>query len=251
MAAAAAISTSDERVTYGLDVVCDLESQMTTLMPKSWMEDMMFLKANNICAPTGLAPKRKTKEIQLHYGTGDSDEWRTSKSTVKESVGGLLRKLGDANFESIFTKLRSVYEDDRSKLSEIVKEVVSQVSQMVGCHSVMIRLIKTMRSHSVTLDESICPLDESYLNSVYSQWSHKCYTSGLIDRKEYENVSAKLMDIYNSGDESAKEEWAETFEYVLKDKVLDAWWKPKLQEVISDPTTPMSLCFKIEDYFDN
>jgi len=49
------------------------------MMPKSWVEDMMFLKANNVCAPTGVAPKRKTKEIQLHYGTNDSDEWRSSR----------------------------------------------------------------------------------------------------------------------------------------------------------------------------
>lgn len=55
----------DDRVSYGLDIVCDLEKEMTNIMPKSWIEDMMFLKANNICAPTGLAPKKLLKPFSF------------------------------------------------------------------------------------------------------------------------------------------------------------------------------------------
>jgi len=98
---------SKDAVTYGLDVVCQLEQEMTATLPKSWSEDMMFLKANNISVHIGAPIRKKTKEIHLHYGTkkgeeGD-DEWRSNGAKVvsKDTIGGLIRKLGDANFDVI------------------------------------------------------------------------------------------------------------------------------------------------------
>lgn len=253
----AAAACADDRVSYNVNVVRDLEQSMTQLMPKTWIEDMMFLKANNVCAPTGLIPKRKTKEIQLHYGTKEEDEWKGGDrmANIKETIGGLVRKLGETNFDSVFEKIASRCrsdDDSSSKLQEVVDNMLSIVSSQTFCHPVMIRLVRQLRATNPSFGYPVCSgIDNpSLMTGEYVMWTHACYQNEVIDKDSYIKTCEKLMDHYSTLDQDQQSSWADSFVYALKHKVNDEWWRPRLQALIDDPKTPLALCFKIEDYFE-
>ena len=242
-----------DRITYDLNIVADLESTMTQSMPKSWIESLMFLKENNVCAPTGLAPKRKTKEIQLHYGNTNKDEWRISQTKMKESIGGLLRKMGDANFDAVKKKIIDICSDNTAEnLKTLVDNLQDIVSKNEISHDVMIRFIEYLKNNFSSQNLQICPtISREKFTPLYGIWSHKCFQNSIIEQSLYIENCKEMMKIYHSLEKEKKNIWAPTFEYALKHSVLDSWWKPRLKSIIDDPDTPLPLCFKIEDYFEN
>lgn len=237
------VDTITDRTTYDLSAVAELEESMTQIMPKSWIEDMMFLKANNKCVPTGLAPKRTTKAIQLHYGTKDGDdEWRSaSRQKTQVSISGLMRKLGDSNFDSVVNKIMSALNTNKSEFDSTLIEIVSSNT---GSHEVMIRLLKHL---NYKLDDS----SSVTITPIYSIWIHKCFQNNLIKQTEYETICTQMMSVYEEQTKDEKIEWSDSFEYILKNKVNNDWWRPKLKSVVDDSETPIQLCFKIEDYFED
>lgn len=159
--------------------------------------------------------------------------------------------MGEANFDSVFDKISSICSEDVTKLQEMVDTIIEQVSSQTACHDVMIRLVRNMRAANASFGHPVCPNGGPHMNCDFGMWLHKCIQSQTISKSHYRAIWSKLMDIYQTLDSDAKCLWASTFEYALKEKVDDEWWRPRLQALVDDPTTPMSLCFKIEDYFEN
>lgn len=267
MAAAASSTSTSGPVTYGLDIVCELEKQIASTLPKDWMEDMMFLKANNKCVPTG-GIRKKTKEIHLHYGTGKDDdaeedegenEWRSAKSsnlmkksTITESIGGLLRKLGEANYESVSSKLITKIkenEDPSEALAEFTTELSTIVRTLEGSHRVMLRMLLAVRKVFPSFTISICDITKENANEVYGMWLNTCVAHKVIKIDDYYTAWNLLLESYEEADEDDKTEWANVFETILKHKFELEWWTPKLKAILDNPDTPLTVCFKIEDYF--
>lgn len=250
-------------VTYGLDVVCQLEQEITATLPKSWSEDMMFLKANNISIHIGAPIRKKTKEIHLHYGTktsgnDDDDEWRSNmaKQAPKDTIGGLIRKLGDANFDVITPQLVSLISDSDDitvSLQEMVDEIMKDVSSQCGAHDVMIRLINHMRAKNSRFDHPICslPEDSPLLTPTFGIWANTCFHNSIITEDQYHTIWGSLMKKYETLEKDDKAHWGNVFEQPLKEKIDLDWWTPQLKALLDNPDTPLTICFKIEDYFEN
>lgn len=243
------------KVSYSLGIVSDLEESMTLNMPMSWMEDMMFLKANNRCAPTGLAPKRKTKAIQLHYGTKEEDEWRTSQQRMEETVGGLLRKLGESNFESVAQKLdlrcRSA-SNTIEFLQNVVDELLEIVSHQEGSQAIMVQLVSHLRASQPSFGHPVgSPASDTQKTPQFGIWLHRLFQKHYIGVPTYETEWKKLIETYHEANDDAKCNWADAFEYALKHAIHPTWMRPLIKAILDDPSTPLPLSFKIEDYFEN
>lgn len=249
-------STTDMPVVYGLDLVCKLEDEISQKMPKGWIEDMIFLKANNKCVISGPPSAHKSmKSIKLHYGTEDDDEWRQGekRSKITVSIGGLIRKLGESNYDAIFGQLIEACGNESDKFKEMMNEIMIQVSENSACHKVMIRLICDMKAKqtSFTLNAADSEYEGISMNPNFGLWMHQCYKSDLITLDEYKNTWDSLMKHYNDLESDDRADWAEPFEYALKHSLNDEYWHPILKQVIQDDETPIALCFTIEDYFEN
>ena len=250
-------STTDMPVVYGLDLVCKLEDEISQKMPQGWIEDMIFLKANNKCVISGPPASHITmKSIKLHYGRDDDDdEWRQGDKFTKVtvSIGGLIRKLGESNYNAIFSQLIEACGDKEEHYKEMINEIMIQVSDNSACHKVMIRLICDMKAKQtiVTLNSADTDYKGIIMNSNFGLWIHQCYKSDLITLDEYKNIWNTLMKHYNDLDSDDRANWAESFEYALKHSLNDDYWHPLLKQVINDDETPIALCFTIEDYFEN
>ena len=252
-------TSSKDAVTYGLDVVCQLEQEMTTTLPKSWSEDMMFLKANNISVHIGAPVRKKTKEIHLHYGTkkgedGGDDEWRSNgaKAVSKDTIGGLIRKLGEANFDVIVPQLVDVIKGN-DELQEMVDEIMKSVSFQCGSHQVMIHLIRHMRSANPSFEHPVCSLpdDSPLLTPTFGIWANTCFKNNIISEESYHTIWNTLMKKYQALQKDDKADWGPVFEQPLKEKIAVDWWSPQLKALLDNPETPLTICFKIEDYFEN
>ena len=259
-------------VTYGLDVVCALEQEITNTLPKSWQEDMMFLKENNRRMHIGANSRKSTKAIHLHYGSHggtndddpvkDKDEWRQGQGIgvkmpqKKQSIGGLLRKLGDSNFESVSKKIRdeiATRENTLEALQEMVDEMIPLVALQCGTHKTLVRFVRYMRAANPSFGHPVCQIPDkpSLRTPVFGMWLNMCVTSKIISKESYETYWSNLMETYESSSKQDKAQWANVFEQVLKDRIHDTWWRPKLNTIMNDPNTPISLCFKIEDYLED
>lgn len=250
-------------VTYGLDVVCKLEQEITKTLPKSWQEDMMFLRENNRRMHVGSNSRKLTKSIQLHYGSDvrekkDPDEWRNESATrvPKQTLGGLMRKLGKANYETITPQIRDLLmksDSSENTMDRFVEELYSIVSSQIGSHEVMRRLVTDMRAANPSFRHPVCCIPEkpNQRTPEFGMWINHSYEERMITKQFYETYWEELLKSYEETSKENKGQWADVFEYVLKRHICDSWWRPRLRVIVDNPDTPISLCFKIEDYLED
>lgn len=164
--------------------------------------------------------------------------------------------MGDANYISIRDKIAAEIgrrDDTVDAFQTIVDEIVPIIATQSGMHTVMTKFVRYMRSTYDSFKHSLCalPQKDSLRTPTFGMWLHTCFKKDLISKQEYETHWTELMKAYESVTKEMKSTWANVFEQALKDSLDDDWWHPRLTRILNDPDTPMSLCFKIEDYLED
>ena len=143
--------------------------------------------------------------------------------------------------------------DVMESLQEMVDEIMKSVSSQSGSHEVMIRFITHMRAANASFGHPVCslPEDSPLLTPTFGMWANMCFKNNIISEDSYHTIWGSLMKKYQALEKDDKAEWGAVFEQPLKEKIDVDWWSPQLKALLDDPETPLTICFKIEDYFEN